>query len=43
MAEILQQLLQWAQLPGVGLSTLFVTSFVSATLIPLGAEPILFG
>jgi membrane protein YqaA with SNARE-associated domain len=43
MAEILQQLFQWAQLPGVGLSTLFITSFVSATLIPLGAEPILFG
>ena len=43
MAEILQQLLQWVQLPEVGLSALFITAFASATLLPFGSEPILFG
>lgn len=30
-------------LPEYGLSTLFVAAFVSATLIPIGSEPALFG
>lgn len=30
-------------LPEYGLSTLFIVSFVSATLLPLGSEPALFG
>lgn len=30
-------------LPQYGLSTLFVVSFVSATLLPLGSEPAVFG
>ena len=30
-------------LPEYGLSTLFVVAFVSATLLPLGSEPALFG
>ena len=30
-------------LPQYGLSTLFIVSFVSATLLPLGSEPVLFG
>ena len=30
-------------LPQYGLSTLFFVSFVSATLVPLGSEPALFG
>ena len=30
-------------LPSLGLSTIFVISFVSATLIPLGSEPAVFG
>ena len=30
-------------LPKFGLSTLFVIAFVSATLLPLGSEPALFG
>jgi len=30
-------------LPKVGLSTVFVVSFVSATLLPLGSEPAVFG
>ena len=30
-------------LPKFGLSTLFVVSFVSATLLPMGSEPAVFG
>ena len=30
-------------LPQYGLSTLFIVSFISATLLPLGSEPVLFG
>jgi membrane protein YqaA with SNARE-associated domain len=30
-------------LPQYGLSTLFVASFISATLLPIGSEPVLFG
>jgi membrane protein YqaA with SNARE-associated domain len=38
-----QVLLAWLALPQFGLSTVFVISFVSATLIPLGSEPVVFG
>ena len=37
------QLLSWLALPEHGLSTVFVVSFVSATLLPLGSEPAVFG
>lgn len=30
-------------LPQYGLSTVFVVSFISATLLPLGSEPVVFG
>ena len=30
-------------LPEYGLSTVFVVSFISATLLPLGSEPVVFG
>ena len=36
-------LLAWLALPKFGLSTVFVVSFVSATLLPLGSEPVVFG
>jgi len=39
----MQQLLQWLALPQYGLSTVFVVSLVSATLLPLGSEPAVFG
>lgn len=39
----LSTLLGLLALPEYGLSTLFVVSFVSATLLPLGSEPALFG
>jgi membrane protein YqaA with SNARE-associated domain len=37
------QLLEWLALPQFGLSTVFVVSFISATLLPLGSEPAVFG
>ncbi len=39
----LEQLLEWLALPKFGLSTVFVVSFISATLLPLGSEPAVFG
>jgi membrane protein YqaA with SNARE-associated domain len=39
----LKQLLLWLALPEFGLSTVFVVSFISATLLPLGSEPAVFG
>ena len=39
----LNQMLQWLALPEHGLSTVFVVAFVSATLLPMGSEPAVFG
>lgn len=39
----LEPLLKLLALPQYGLSTVFVASFISATLLPLGSEPIVFG
>ena len=39
----MQALLDVLALPQYGLSTLFVVAFVSATLLPMGSEPALFG
>ena len=39
----LTHLLTLLALPEYGLSTLFVIAFVSATLLPMGSEPALFG
>ena len=36
-------LLTTLALPRYGLSTVFVVSFVSATLLPMGSEPVVFG
>jgi len=41
--ERLAALLAALALPQVGLSTIFVVAFVSATLLPLGSEPAVFG
>lgn len=43
MEETLKHILQWLALPEHGLSTVFVVSFISATLLPLGSEPAVFG
>ena len=39
----IEQLLALLALPRYGLGTLFVIAFVSATLVPMGSEPALFG
>jgi len=39
----LEQLLILLALPKFGLSTVFTVSFISATLLPLGSEPVVFG
>jgi membrane protein YqaA with SNARE-associated domain len=39
----MESLLLWLALPKFGLSTLFVISFISATLLPLASEPAVFG
>jgi len=38
-----ETLLSFLALPKFGLSTVFVVSFVSATLLPLASEPVVFG
>ncbi len=37
------QLLAWLAFPEHGLSTVFIIAFISATLLPLGSEPAVFG
>jgi membrane protein YqaA with SNARE-associated domain len=39
----LLMLMAWLALPQFGLSTVFVISIISATLLPLGSEPAVFG
>jgi len=43
MEAWLEHLLVLLALPKFGLSTVFVVSFISATLLPLGSEPVVFG
>ena len=43
MEAWLHTLLMALALPRYGLSTLFIVSLISATLLPLGSEPALFG
>lgn len=43
MEAWLLHLLDLLALPQFGLSTVFVVSFISATLLPLGSEPAVFG
>ncbi|MDM0105188.1 YqaA family protein [Variovorax sp. J22R24] len=43
MQAWLDSLLALLALPQYGLSTLFIAAFVSATLLPVGSEPVLFG
>ena len=39
----IHSLLDTLALPQYGLSTVFVVAFVSATLLPMGSEPAVFG
>ena len=43
MPNWMNLLLETLALPQFGLSTVFVVSFVSATLLPMGSEPAVFG
>ena len=43
MESWIARLLEWFALPQHGLSTVFVIAFVSATLLPMGSEPAVFG
>jgi len=43
MQHWLDTLLSFLALPQFGLSTLFIASFISATLLPIGSEPVLYG
>ncbi len=43
MPDWITYLIELLALPEFGLSTVFVVSFISATLLPLGSEPAVFG
>lgn len=43
MQEWMESLLALLALPKFGLTTIFIIAFVSATLLPLGSEPAVFG
>jgi membrane protein YqaA with SNARE-associated domain len=43
MHDWLDPVLTLLALPRFGLSTLFIAAFVSATLLPMGSEPVLYG
>jgi membrane protein YqaA with SNARE-associated domain len=43
MESWIAHLLALLALPQFGLSTVFIVSFISATLLPLGSEPVVFG
>ncbi|MCF8169065.1 MAG: DedA family protein [Rhodoferax sp.] len=43
MPAWIDHLLALLALPQYGLSTVFLVSFISATLVPLGSEPVVFG
>ena len=43
MPNWIEHLLTLLSLPEYGLTTVFLVSFISATLIPLGSEPVVFG
>lgn len=39
----LQQIISWLALPQYGLSTVFLVAFLSATMLPMVSEPVVFG
>ena len=43
MDQALQHFFGWFGMPSVGLPAVFISAFISATLVPIGSEPILFG
>jgi membrane protein YqaA with SNARE-associated domain len=43
MEDLVATMIDWFALPKNGLASVFVVAFVSATLLPLGSEPAVFG
>jgi membrane protein YqaA with SNARE-associated domain len=43
MESLITQLIDWFALPKNGLSSVFLIALISATLLPLGSEPAVFG
>ncbi len=43
MEALVEKLFEWFALPSNGLASVFVIAFVSATLLPMGSEPAVFG
>lgn len=43
MEQFVYRIIEWFALPENGLSSVFVIAFVSATLLPMGSEPAVFG
>ncbi|SNX29443.1 hypothetical protein SAMN06295945_1820 [Polynucleobacter meluiroseus] len=43
MEHLLQYVFDLFEMPAVGLPAVFLSALISATLIPIGSEPILFG
>ena len=43
MQSLLDSLIDWFALPRNGLSSVFLVAFMSATLLPMGSEPAVFG
>jgi membrane protein YqaA with SNARE-associated domain len=43
MEAFVTRLIEWFALPQHGLTSVFVISFASATLLPIGSEPAVFG
>ena len=43
MTDLMQSALAWLAIPQVGLGAVFAVAFVSATLLPMGSEPAVFG
>ena len=43
LSPLIAQFLAWLALPEHGLSTVFSIAFISATLLPMGSEPAVFG
>jgi membrane protein YqaA with SNARE-associated domain len=43
MPDWLISLLHWLAMPEAGLPAVFLVSFISATLLPMGSEAVVFG
>ena len=43
MEQMLEHFFDLFGMPSIGLPAVFISAFISATLIPIGSEPMLFG